>query len=128
MRLASPGSLRADELLPIVERVDHRRAAVHVELLGERRRGPTVVARSCWPAARFRHSDECKPSSRRRGKEKLGSSFLHWDGVDVLRVGRFGEVESLVRHPGQGVLHVVAPPIGRWQADLEAHAVAKRSS
>lgn len=55
-------------------------------------------------------------------KERLGSSVLHWDGVDVLRVGRFGEVESLIRHPGQGVLHVVALPIGRWQADLEAHA------
>lgn len=57
-------------------------------------------------------------------KEKLGSSVLHWDGVDLIRVGQFGDVASLIKHPGQGVLHVVALPIGRWQADLEAHAEA----
>lgn len=54
--------------------------------------------------------------------EDLGSSVLHWDGVDVIRVGPFGEVESLVRHPGQEVLHVMALPIGRWQADLAQQA------
>lgn len=51
-------------------------------------------------------------------REKLGHAVLHWDGVDLLRVGRFGEVESLIRHPGQSVLHVVALPIGRWQAEF----------
>ena len=51
-------------------------------------------------------------------KEGLGDAVLHWDGVDVLRVGEMGEVQSTVRHPGQGVLHLVAVPIGRWQTDL----------
>lgn len=57
-------------------------------------------------------------------KERLGHAVLQWDGVDLLRVGRFGEVESLIRHPGQGVLHVVALPIGRWQEVLAEHAEA----
>ena len=59
-----------------------------------------------------------QPTIEAAWKEKLGQSVLRWDGVDLLRVGRFGEVESLIRHPGQAVLHVVALPIGRWQADL----------
>lgn len=67
---------------------------------------------------------ECRVSSTPHGRRSSAVLFLHWDGVDLLRVGRFGEVESLIRHPGQGVLHVVALPIGRWQADLEAHAEA----
>lgn len=49
----------------------------------------------------------------------LGEALLHWDGVDLLHIGRLGEVQSMVRQPGQGVLHLVAIPIGRWSADAE---------
>lgn len=45
-------------------------------------------------------------------------SVLYWDGVDLLRVGPMGEVSSVVRHPGQGVLHVVAVPIGAWRDEV----------
>lgn len=50
--------------------------------------------------------------------ETIGDSVLHWDGVDLLRMGEFGDVESMVRHPGQGVLHLVAVPVGQWRTDL----------
>jgi hypothetical protein len=52
--------------------------------------------------------------------EDFGDAVLRWDGVDLLRIGEFGEVESKVQHPGQAVLHLVAVPIGRWQGELAA--------
>jgi DNA-binding transcriptional MerR regulator len=53
----------------------------------------------------------------------LPGTVLHWNGVDVLGVGPLGEVESMVHQPGQGVLHLVAIPIGRWRSDAEGLAV-----
>lgn len=49
--------------------------------------------------------------------ESLGNSMLHWDGTDLLSVGAMGDVRSTVRHPGQGVLHVVAVPLGQWRSE-----------
>lgn len=57
------------------------------------------------------------------GLEGLGDAVLHWDGLDLLRIGEFGDVESVIEHPGQGVLHLVAIPIGRWEAELADLAV-----
>lgn len=53
--------------------------------------------------------------------ENLGEAVLHWDGVDLLRLGRVGEVQSTIVHPGQGILHVVALPVGAWQAAARDH-------
>jgi hypothetical protein len=54
--------------------------------------------------------------------ESLGEAVLYWDGLDVLRIGEFGEIQSTLRHPGQGVLHLVAIPVGRWQSELAESA------
>lgn len=54
--------------------------------------------------------------------ETIGSTILHWDGVDLLRVGSMGEVQSVVKHPGQAVLHLVALPLGEWRAENESDA------
>jgi DNA-binding transcriptional MerR regulator len=40
---------------------------------------------------------------------------LVWTGGDVLRIGPQGDVESLLRHPLQQVLRVVALPLGAWR-------------
>ncbi len=55
--------------------------------------------------------------------DSLGESVLLWNGTDVLRIGEIGQLQSVVRHPGQGVLHLMAVPIGRWQRDLAGQAV-----
>lgn len=46
--------------------------------------------------------------------DAVPESVLYWDGVDLLRISSMGDVESAVQHPGQGVLHLVAIPIGAW--------------
>lgn len=56
--------------------------------------------------------------------EDLGDAVLHWDGTDLLRVGSVGDVQSIIKHPGQGVLHVVAIPVGEWKAESQADATA----
>lgn len=55
-------------------------------------------------------------------QEALGDAVLHWDGVDVLKVGPLGELQSVLRHPGQGVLHFVALPVGSWRIAFAPHA------
>jgi hypothetical protein len=40
-----------------------------------------------------------------------------WDGSDVLKVDHEGNVESIVRYPGQQVFRPVALPIGAWRAE-----------
>ena len=55
--------------------------------------------------------------------EALGKAVLIWDGADVLRLGTWGELSSLLKHPGQHVLHAVALPVGAWRAEAEAEAV-----
>lgn len=54
--------------------------------------------------------------------EDAGGAILHWDGRDLLRIGAMGDVVSLVQHPGQAVLHVVAIPVGEWHKQLAAIA------
>lgn len=54
--------------------------------------------------------------------ETVANTVLHWDGVDLLRVGGMGEVHSTVRHPGKGVLHLLAVPLGAWRAESRDEA------
>ena len=51
-------------------------------------------------------------------KGKLGAdTTLAWDGSDILKVGAEGEVESVLRYPGQQVFRPVALPLGLWQGE-----------
>lgn len=50
-------------------------------------------------------------------------TVLFWDGRDVLRIGRQGAVESLLKRPQQQVLRLVALPLGRWHAEASASIV-----
>lgn len=61
---------------------------------------------------------------QRRWKETASDQLLYWDGLDLLAIGPWGEVSSLLIQPGQQVLHVVAVPVGRWRQESE-HAVAE---
>jgi len=47
--------------------------------------------------------------------EALGKAMLLWDGADVLRLGTWGELESVVKRPGQSVIRLVALPVGAWR-------------
>ncbi|MGH9894621.1 MAG: MerR family transcriptional regulator [bacterium] len=51
--------------------------------------------------------------------ETLGEAVLLVVGRDVLRIGPWGEVSSLVEAPGQQVLVVVALPVGVWRSEAE---------
>lgn len=54
-----------------------------------------------------------------RAWRKIDSStVLYWTGRDVLRVGPWGEVESLLKHPGQQVLQLVVLPVGKWASEI----------
>ena len=46
--------------------------------------------------------------------ERPEDSVLYWDGVDVLALSSLGDVTSVLRHPGQRVLHIVAIPVHQW--------------
>jgi DNA-binding transcriptional MerR regulator len=45
----------------------------------------------------------------------LGSTVLYWDGTDVMAMDSWGDIYSLIRHPGQQVLHVVVLPLSEWR-------------
>lgn len=54
--------------------------------------------------------------------EELDGVVLYWDGADVLALEKWGSVRSLVKRPGQQVLHLVALPLDVWWREAEAEA------
>lgn len=71
----------------------------------------------------------CPLQKVRDAKRVLGQGaeegvVLYWDGADVLAVEPWGDVYSAIKHPGQQVLHLLALPIHRWQADVAKEVVA----
>jgi DNA-binding transcriptional MerR regulator len=53
----------------------------------------------------------------------MSQALLYWDGKDVLSVEEWGTVRSMVRRPGQQVLHVVALPLRHWFAEARSKAI-----
>jgi DNA-binding transcriptional MerR regulator len=51
------------------------------------------------------------------------SATLVWNGSDVLLVDEQGEVESLLKYPGQRVFRAVALPVGRWSEETNKSVV-----
>lgn len=51
----------------------------------------------------------------------LADTVLYWDGHDIIAVNSWGDIYSLIRHPGQQLIHVVALPLDTWRQEAEAH-------
>jgi DNA-binding transcriptional MerR regulator len=51
--------------------------------------------------------------------DDLTATVLYWDGLDVLAVRTWGDVESALLRPGQQVLHLVAIPLDHWINEAE---------
>lgn len=66
--------------------------------------------------AKLRLADQWEPQLRGR--------HLFWDGQDVLNVATWAEVESVVRAPGQAVLHLVVLPLDPFSDSAKSHVVA----
>jgi DNA-binding transcriptional MerR regulator len=66
--------------------------------------------------AQARLRDDWEPALRGR--------HLYWDGEDLLRIGPWDEVESLVRRPGQQVFKLVALPVDAWAEETVAVVTA----
>jgi DNA-binding transcriptional MerR regulator len=59
--------------------------------------------------------------------DSLTGQLLVWDGRDVLMVDAWENVVSLVRHPGQAALQLVALPVAAYAAEVANLAeVARR--
>jgi DNA-binding transcriptional MerR regulator len=57
-----------------------------------------------------------------------GKVVLLWDNVDdVLALLPSGALISTIRKPAQSVLHVVAVPLSKWQAEVEELAGRRQS-
>ncbi len=64
-------------------------------------------------------------------KQRLASDWspsvrgktLYWDGHDLLKIGPWDQVESLVRQPGQTTLRLVALPLDAWVRETVAQVV-----
>ncbi|WP_300600521.1 MerR family transcriptional regulator [uncultured Nocardioides sp.] len=52
----------------------------------------------------------------------LSEVVLYWDGQDLVALDAWGDVSSLVRHPGQYMFHLVALPLDRWRTEAEGQA------
>jgi DNA-binding transcriptional MerR regulator len=50
---------------------------------------------------------------------ELSSVFLYWDGNDLVATDPWGSLRSLVKHPGQQMLHLVAVPLDRWKREAD---------
>jgi DNA-binding transcriptional MerR regulator len=59
-----------------------------------------------------------------RWGETLSSSIMIWTGSELMSVGKWGEVKSVWKHPGQLAFKAVALPVGQWREETEHHAVA----
>lgn len=63
----------------------------------------------------------------------LSGLGLYWDGGDLVSVDEWGTIESLVRHPGQQMLFIVAIPLLEWRdaaeplaAEIDLEAIRTR--
>lgn len=56
----------------------------------------------------------------------LSGQLLYWDGQDLLGIGPWDAVESLVREPGQQAFRLVALPLDRWAQEASAHVIEFR--
>lgn len=52
-----------------------------------------------------------------RWDDARASAVLYWDGAELLEIDSIGSIRSAVRHPGQGVLHLLAIPVGQWRSE-----------
>jgi DNA-binding transcriptional MerR regulator len=62
-------------------------------------------------------------ASQRLEEEWAGlqsDTVLVWNGVDILLLNSLGSVESLLQHPKQQVLRLVALPVGSWADEATA--------
>lgn len=75
------------------------------------------------------HQAGCPIKMMRRARAILGDDWqgdlrgkhLVWDGMDLLALRPWGEIESLIRQPRQPLLHLVALPVDEWAQD--AHEI-----
>jgi len=74
----------------------------------------------------------CPVRLLRKARERLDSEWqptlrnqlLYWDGRDLLGLGPWDEVVSLVRNPGQGILRLIALPLDTWVAEASGEIIA----
>src|SRR6266498_2196390 len=53
-----------------------------------------------------------------RWRESVSEAVLLWDGrSDLIKMTRWGTVESLLKSPGQQLLHLVAIPLPHWRRE-----------
>jgi DNA-binding transcriptional MerR regulator len=57
--------------------------------------------------------------------EDLRDLGLYWDGADIVATDSWGTIRSLVQHPGQQMLHIVAVPLAEWRIQAEANPLFK---
>ena len=62
---------------------------------------------------------EVKALITRSWNERLTDYVLYWNGSDVLGLDAWGRLVSLLKRPGQQMLHLVALPLGTWLAEAE---------
>ncbi len=53
----------------------------------------------------------------------LRGRLLYWDGRDLMEIGPWRDVESLVKFPGQQILQLVALPLDLWTQEAQAEVV-----
>lgn len=53
----------------------------------------------------------------------LTAKMLFWDGGDVVHLDEWDNLISLVKHPGQGALKVVALPVGTYAQEAQGEVV-----
>jgi DNA-binding transcriptional MerR regulator len=71
---------------------------------------------------------QAKAAVSARWAEDLTQQVLYWDGGDIIALRPWGDVESLLRHPGQQLLHLVALPVGEWRDDLARRGTPRTRS
>jgi len=54
---------------------------------------------------------------------RLSAQLLFWDGGDVVYLDEWDNLVSLVRHPGQSAMKVVALPVGAYAHEVEGEVV-----
>lgn len=52
----------------------------------------------------------------------LAGVVLMWDGSDLIATSPWGELQSLIQHPGQAMFHLVAMPLDQWRHAAESSA------
>ena len=52
----------------------------------------------------------------------FGGRVLYWTGTDLQLLDSWGGLRSLLKRPGQLILHLVAIPLHEWDEDVRASA------